>query len=72
MCNTPKKLASTSRYVSPAQLPVEGFETPFERSLNPGNRWIVLAQFIPWDGIVIFIVSTLASVSLVGYLYAPG
>ena len=47
MCNTPKKLASTSRYVSPAQLPVEGFETPFERSLNPGNRWIVWAQLIP-------------------------
>jgi len=47
MSNTPKKLASTSRYVSPALLSLEGFATPFERSLNPGNRWIVWAQLIP-------------------------
>jgi hypothetical protein len=46
-----KKLAPTPKYVSPAQLTLEGFETPFERSLNPKNRWVVLARLIPWDEI---------------------
>jgi hypothetical protein len=27
----------------------EGFESPFTQSLNPRNRWIVLAHKIPWD-----------------------
>ncbi len=38
-------------YVSPNQLTLEGFETPFEQSLNPKNRWVVLANIIPWDEI---------------------
>jgi IS5 family transposase len=46
-----RKLAPTPKYVSPAQLTLEGFETPFERSLNPKNRWVVLARLIPWDEI---------------------
>lgn len=46
-----KKLAPTPKYLSPAQLTLEGFETPFERSLNPQNRWVVLARLIPWDEI---------------------
>ena len=46
-----KKLAPTPKYVSPAQLTLEGFETPFDRSLNPKNRWVVLARLIPWDEI---------------------
>jgi len=33
------------------QLTFEGFETPFAKSLNPKNRWVVLAKLIPWDEI---------------------
>jgi len=51
MSKTHKKLAPTPKYLSPAQLTLEGFETPFERSLNPQNRWVVLARLIPWDEI---------------------
>jgi len=51
MSKTHKKLAPTPKYVSPAQLTLVGFETPFERSLNPKNRWVVLARLIPWDEI---------------------
>jgi transposase, IS5 family len=51
MIKTHKKLAPTPKYVSPAQLTLAGFETPFERSLNPKNRWVVLARLIPWDEI---------------------
>ena len=51
MQNRPKKLAVKPQYVSPKQLTLEGFETPFERHLNPKNRWVVLAKLIPWDEI---------------------
>lgn len=46
-----KKRASVPDYVSPNQLTLEGFETPFEQSLNPKNRWVALANIIPWDEI---------------------
>ena len=46
-----KKHAFVPGYVSPKQLKLEGFETPFEQSLNPNNRWVVLAKQIPWDEI---------------------
>lgn len=51
MSKAHKKLAPPPKYVSPAQLTLEGFETPFERSLNPQNCWVVLARLIPWDEI---------------------
>jgi hypothetical protein len=44
-----KKRASTPKYISPNQLLLEGFETPFDKNLNPKNRWVVLAHLIPWD-----------------------
>lgn len=47
-----KKLAATPKYVSPAQLTLAGFETPFDRQLSPTNRWVRLAHSIPWDEIV--------------------
>jgi len=40
---THKKPALAPKYISPAQLPLEGFETQFNRSLNPENRWVLLA-----------------------------
>ena len=29
-----------------------GFETPFSQHLNSDNRWIILANKIPWDTLV--------------------
>ena len=46
-----KKCAPTPLYVSPAQLSLECFKTPFEQHLNFENRWVVLANLIPWDEI---------------------
>ena len=46
-----KKRASAPEYLSPNQLVLEGFETPFEKKLNPNNRWVVLAHLFPWDEI---------------------
>lgn len=37
------------RTTSEKQLPLSGFKTPFEVSLNENNRWVKLAQVIPWD-----------------------
>lgn len=47
-----KKPASTPRYVSPNQLTLVGFETPFDQKLSKGNRWVRMAHAIPWDSIV--------------------
>lgn len=44
-----KKRAPAPKYVSPKQLVLEGFESPFEKKLNPENRWVVLAKLLPWD-----------------------
>ena len=46
-----KTCALTPKYQSPNQLILAGFETPFEKMLNPQNRWVVLAHLIPWDEI---------------------
>lgn len=51
MKGTLKKRAFTPQYVSPNQLVLAGFETPFEKELNPKNRWVVLARLIPWDDV---------------------
>ncbi len=45
----PKKRAPSPRYVSPQQLTLDCFRSPFEQNLNPNNRWVVLAKLIPWD-----------------------
>jgi hypothetical protein len=49
MKKTSKKRAPTPAYISPKQLTLDGFKTPFEQHLNPANRWVVLAKLIPWD-----------------------
>jgi len=46
-----KKRAQVPEYVSPNQLVLDGFESPFDQKLNPINRWVVLAHLIPWDEI---------------------
>ena len=47
-----KKGASTPKYVSPNQLTICGFETPFAQHLTSENRWVKLSRLIPWDKIV--------------------
>ncbi|MEM6845849.1 MAG: transposase [Bacteroidota bacterium] len=37
------------RYTSQKQLSIEEFKTPFEAKLDPANRWVKLAQLMPWD-----------------------
>ena len=44
-----KKHAPSPVYISPTQLTLDCFKTPFEQELNPKNRWAVLAHLIPWD-----------------------
>ena len=50
---TTKKGASTHKYVSPNQLTICGFDTPFEQHLTSENRWVKLSKLIPWDKIVV-------------------
>lgn len=47
-----KKRASTTSYVSQNQLVISGFETGFSQDLDPNNRWVQLANKIPWDDLV--------------------
>lgn len=44
-----KKRAPTPSYISPSQLTMDCFQSPFEQQLNPGNRWVVLSRLMPWD-----------------------
>ena len=37
------------QYISERQLSIEEFATPFETALLPENRWVKLAQIVPWD-----------------------
>ncbi len=46
-----KRRASAPNFVSPSQLVLPGFETPFCQQLRRTNRWVVLAGKIPWDEI---------------------
>jgi len=51
MAKAQKSRASKARYISPNQLELVGFESPFTKHLDPGNRWVKLANQIPWDKI---------------------
>ena len=37
------------RIHSQTQLTLDGFEAPFERSMDKNNRWVKLSACIPWD-----------------------
>lgn len=52
MAKAQKNRASKHHYLSQKQLTLVGFESPFDRSLNPNNRWVILAHKIPWDLLV--------------------
>jgi len=49
MAKAQKNRASKHPYISPNQLTLVGFESPFSQSLDPNNRWVILAHRIPWD-----------------------
>lgn len=51
MAKAQKNRASKAAYVSPNQLELAGFESPFTTHLNPRNRWVILRKQIPWDTI---------------------
>jgi len=46
-----RKRAPTPNYVSPKQLTLEAFASPFASQLKSTNRWVVLGNLIPWDEI---------------------
>ncbi len=52
MPTAPKKHAPRVAYVSQNQLTIIGFETPFSKRLDKNNRWVRLADRIPWDELV--------------------
>ncbi len=52
MAKASKNRTSKQNYVSQAQLQIVGFDTPFSQKLNPDNRWVRLANKIPWDILV--------------------
>jgi hypothetical protein len=37
------------RYTSFKQLSIEEFKTPFEKTIDLNNRWVVLSNSLPWD-----------------------
>ena len=52
MAKALKNRASKQAYISQNQLTLEGFETPFARLLRKDNRWVELADKLPWDILV--------------------
>jgi hypothetical protein len=52
MAKAAKTRASKQSYISPNQLTLVGFESPFSNHLNPTNRWVTLSRKIPWDVLV--------------------
>lgn len=52
MAKAQKNRASKNPYISPNQLSLVGFESPFSQELDPNNRWVILANKIPWDILV--------------------
>lgn len=51
---------------SPNQLMFDGFETEFEKWLDPNNRWIILSRLIPWVEL-----SAAYNMSLSGHMGRP-
>ena len=49
------------KYTPSNQLTLEGFSHPFERDLSPENRWVKLAELIPWDSLASVYAKSLSS-----------
>ena len=52
MAKAQKNRASKQAYISQNQMTLEGFESPFSRTLRKDNRWVELADKLPWDILV--------------------
>ena len=53
MVSFTKKLASVMiKYQSSKQISIEDFVLPFNGSLHKKNKWVILAQVLPWDEMV--------------------
>jgi transposase, IS5 family len=52
MAKASKSRASKQGYISPQQLTLSGFESPFSHHLLSTNRWVILAHSILWDSLV--------------------
>ncbi len=37
------------KYTPASELKLSQFETPFKQSLSPENRWVKMAELVPWD-----------------------
>jgi hypothetical protein len=37
------------KYTPSNQLNLENFKHPFHQQLDPNNRWVKLAELVPWD-----------------------
>jgi hypothetical protein len=46
-------------YTPSNQLTLEGFSHPFENELSPENRWVKLAEVVPWDELAIVCANSL-------------
>ena len=44
-----EKVCIMVKYQSELQITIEEFETPFQKSLSPDNRWVTLSKVVPWD-----------------------
>ncbi len=44
-----KKFALMIRYTPASERKLSLFKTPFEQSLSPENRWVKMAELVPWD-----------------------
>lgn len=51
------------KYTASNQLTLAGFEHPFDQELCPENRWVKLAQLIPWDDLASVYCKQLSSTS---------
>lgn len=52
MAKASKNRASKQSYISPSQLILSDFASPFSQKLTSENRWVILARKIPWDCLV--------------------
>jgi IS5 family transposase len=51
------------KYTPSNQLSLSGFSHPFDQELSPNNRWVKLAQVIPWDALASVYLKQLSSSS---------
>lgn len=51
------------KYTPSNQLTLSGFSHPFDQELSPDNRWLKLAEIIPWDALVSVYLKQLNTIS---------